>query len=228
MNGEQDIEHILLASDDEPGMAPRTTERRFAQASEFMGHRAAYEIFNGHYMEIRSRSWRSQSRRYVLDLAFLDPEPLRRRVVAWRWLGAALGLLAVSALPAVYAHYSPSAELTAPWIATVILSVAASAVILLWALHRSCDKLLFHSQHGRAALLEFLNNKPAKHEFRAFVQDLIQRIRQAREQRYPSSRALLAAELREHRRLRDEGVIDADEYDAVKARILQSHGVDQL
>lgn len=226
MNGNQDIEHILLASEDEPDTASRTLERRFAQASESKGFRAAYEIFNGHYIEIRTRDLRSKPRRYTLDLAFLDPDPLRRRIVAWRWLGVALALLVAAALPVVYVHYSPNTELTAPWIALVILSGAGSAVVMLWALHRSCDKLLFHSQHGRAPLVEFLNDKPARHEFREFVQDLIHRIRQAREQRYPSSRALLAAELREHRRLKDEGVLGADEYEAVKARILQYHGVD--
>lgn len=224
-NGIDVMDHILLSSEEQPQAATRTTQRRFVQAAEVKGLRASYEIFNEHYLEIRVRRLLAKPSAYRVDLRFLDAAPVRRRIVDWPLFGAALGLLVAATLPAVYLWYWSRLILGSPWLPALILTGAGAWVVALFGLYRSSDKLLFYSRHGRIPLVELLNNKPRRGEFEDFLRDLVRHIRLAEEMDGANPRARLAAELREHRRLKDEAVIDASAYEAVKARILHHHTV---
>jgi hypothetical protein len=223
MNSDQEIEHIFLASEEEAEMGPRTTHRKFRQIRESTGYRAAYEVFNQHYLEIRVKKFHAKPSQYTVDLAFLDSTPIRCRTIDWLWLGVALALLAITAALAMYAYHSSQSLIQSRWLPVTVLVGMCASIAALISIYRSSDKLVFYSQHGRAPLLELLNKKPKENEFKSLVEELIRRIRIGQKERYPSTKDLLVAELREHRRLRDEGIIGATQYEAIKARILQCH-----
>lgn len=217
------MEHILLSSEHTPETAGHTTQRKFLQASELKGYRAAYEIFNVHYLDIQVSKKHRKPTRYKVDLGFLDPTPRHQRMIDWPLLGTAVGLLAATFLLSVYVQYSARPALSSPWFPLVIVMGAGAFVFALIGLHRSSDTILFHSQHGRIPLVVLLNNKPTKADFQDFLQDLVQRIGDAQARYYSSARERLAAELREHRRLKDEAIISVDTYEAVKQRILRRY-----
>lgn len=219
------MEHILLTSDPNHSLesAAHVTQRKFFQASELKGYRAAYELFNGHYLEIQITGRHRKSIQYTVDLGFLDPTPIRLRTIDWPLLGAAVGLLAATLLLSVYIRSSAMSALENPWFPMVILLGAGACAVTLIGLYRSSDKILFYSQHGKIPLVVLLNGKPTKPDFQDFLQDLVQCIHDAQQRFYSSARERLAAELREHRRLKDKAIIAADAYEAVKNRILRKY-----
>lgn len=217
------MEHILLTSEHNSDTATHTTQRNFVQASDSKGYRAEYEIFNAHYVGVQIGKANKKTLDYTVDLTFLDPTPVRSRNIDWLFLNTALGLLAVTFLLYTYVQASAFPVLESPWFPLLILLGAGAFIAVLIGLHRSSDRILFYSRHGRAPLVDLLNNNPGKNEFQDFLQDLEQRIRQAQEGAYPNTREHLAAELREHRRLKDEAIISVEEYETVKRRILGSH-----
>ena len=105
----------------------------------------------------------------------------------------------------------------------VVAALLTGAFISLGLLfYRFSDCIVFCSQHGRWPLLTLLNHNPTPEQLQHFVDGLSDRIRQARVH-WPDRQQLLSAELREHRRLKDEGILSAEKYDAVKRRILSKH-----
>lgn len=234
MSSDQVIEHIFLATDEEPEQVilatdeqpearPRITDYKFRQSSQAKGYRATYEVFNGHHLEVRVRRIYAKPRRYTLDLAFLAAEPVRRITIDWPLLAAASIATLVTALLTTYLYYAAQPPLLSPWLPVAVVTGTTAAVVGLLGLYRSSDKLVFHSRHGRAPLLELLNRGHRNKEFRSFVDDITERVRRARAQRHGSARDLLAAELREHRRLKEEAIIDEQAYAVARAQILECH-----
>jgi ribosome-binding protein aMBF1 (putative translation factor) len=82
---------------------------------------------------------------------------------------------------------------------------------------------VFYTRHGRAPLLRFLNRNPTAAELETFVADISNRIQRARTQ-WDNRQQFLSAELKEHRRLKDQGILTPESYEAVKRRILGKHG----
>lgn len=225
------MEHILLTDhsetecvSDEPSAKSRRTERTFRQFSRSKGYHATYEIFNSHYLEVRVRRAHGKPRRYTMDLAFLSAQPLRRVTIAWRTLAAALVAAVITAGLVGYIHYVDEPLLVNTWLPVPILAGTLAMVGGLFGVYRCSDRLLFHSAHGDTLFFELLNNGQRNHEFQSFVQDVIQRIQNAQAQRRTrNGQSRLVAELREHRRLKEAGVIGEDEYQHARGRILQCH-----
>lgn len=218
------IEHILLATDEEAEARPRKTDYKFRQSSRAKGYRATYEIFNDHYLEVRVRRVHAKPRRYSVDLAFLATEPVRRITIDWPALTAAFAATVATVLLMTHLHYTGPPPVLIPWLPVAIVTGTAAAVVGLFGLYRSSDRLVFHSQHGGAPLLVLINRGRGNNEFQSFLQDITERTRRARAQSYGNERDLLAAELREHRRLKDEAVISEEQYEAARSRILHCHG----
>ena len=74
-------------------------------------------------------------------------------------------------------------------------------------LYRSCERTLFATIHGRASVLELVANVGSLKKFRAFVPVLSAAIEEAAERIGDDTAAFLRAEMREHYRLRGDGVL---------------------
>ncbi len=219
------VEEIFLGTGEAADAGPRQTDRIFRQVSRLKGHRATYEIFNGRFLQVHIRGRHTKPRRYTVDLAFLCAQPVRRVTVAWRLLGVAFVAAIITVLLAAYFYHTNKPLVLNPWLPVVVVTGTVAAVVGLLGLHRCSDRLLFHSEHGETVFLELLNNGQKNKEFRSFVDDIARCIEQTRAQRYKGdSPAFLVDELREHRRLKDEAVIDERAYESARTRILQRHG----
>lgn len=216
-------ESICLSSEDSDTSQPveQITNRRFAQRGSLCRCEAHFRVYNDHHLEIDTRGMLEPECHYELDCGFLDPDARRVVTVDWR-SAAAFALLTGAALLLAWLSDSIGVERRNLWLPLSALACAAAAALAL-CLHRFRDNLVFYSRHGRAPLLKLLNRNPSPASLSAFVADIAERSRRAAAQ-WPDKAEFLSAELREHRRLKDAGIIDARTYETIKQRILDAHG----
>jgi hypothetical protein len=156
----------------------------------------------------------------VLDLRFVNAGPGLSRHFASRWLLAALVLLALAG--AIGFRIAGSAA-AAEWLmACGIVSGLAIAATLV-CIYRTTETISMYSAHGQAKLFEFTTGLGAARAFRPFTSKLAAHIKLAVAARRPIRSEHLRDEMREHFRLRESGVLSAEEYEASKARILAEH-----
>jgi hypothetical protein len=91
------------------------------------------------------------------------------------------------------------------------------------ALYRTTETLTVLSSHGRAKVLEFVSHLGALRAVGPFMIKLGAHVRLAAAARRPSRAEHLRDEMREHFRLREAGVLSAEEYENGKGRILAEH-----
>jgi hypothetical protein len=91
------------------------------------------------------------------------------------------------------------------------------------AVQRVHEVVLLQSMHGRIDLVEVLGNLGNFGAFESFAADLSRRIADARSHVPQTRQEFLRDELREHRRLYEDGVLSRDAYEQGKRRILESH-----
>jgi len=215
-------ESICLSSEGFETEQPpeQTTNSRFEQKGRLFRYQADYRIYNDHYIEVKTASVFERPQTYQLDCTFLDRHA--KRVLDIDWGSAAAFMFLVSSA-IVLAWLAPSLEISAVMLgASLASALAAAALALVVCLHRSSDTIVFYSRHGRVPLLSLRNRNPSSAELKAFVGDISDRIKRAR-RRWNNREQFLSAELREHRRLKDEGILTPERYEAVKRRILGRH-----
>jgi hypothetical protein len=179
-------------------------------------------VLEDHRLVVRSRGRRS-GREYLVDLRFVEGAPVTRMHIAWGcWLAglaaaaAAVGLRWPEMLPAGVAW--PRLE----WQGTLALVTAAACLVAL-AVYRSYESVRFLSAHGRVVLVELTGRLGCSRDAAPFSAVLSQRVAHARARAPQSRQQFLRDELREHRRLFEEGVLPGPLYEAGKQRILKAH-----
>src|SRR5262249_3055400 len=116
---------------------------------------------------------------------------------------------------------SPTHDLAALVSAALI---AATALAYLSAGRRLIETVALFSLHGRAAVLEYHGGLGTLRRVRPFMRKLAAHVQLAVAARRSTKAEHLRDELREHHRLKEDGVLSAETYDACKARILAQHG----
>ena len=216
-------EHILLESDERKIPDPRCSRKlhgRIELQSRLRRRTLRLELVDYYYLVVRSYGSRSVAAEYVLDLRFVDSSPGLSRHFASRWLLAALVLMALAGAIALRTGGSAA---PAGWLAAcgVVSGMAVAAAVV--CLYRTTETISMYSAHGRAKLLEFTSGLGAKRTFKPFTNKLAAHIKLAVAARRPMRSEHLRDEMREHFRLRENGVLSVEEYEASKARILAEH-----
>jgi len=107
--------------------------------------------------------------------------------------------------------------------AVVTLLTAVGAIIVVYMVKQAKNSLVFYSEHGQVPIIELFFGLPDKSTFRKFAGELVKCIKLSKTDNYYTDSQTLAAELSEHRRLRDEGIINDNQYENAKARIFTYH-----
>ena len=217
-------EHILLESDLRQVPDLRNARKIHAQ----LEHRSRLRrrilqlaIIDYYYLSVCARSGATRLE-YVLDLRFLATPRLSRRI-AWRWIAASILLLA---LAAGFAARISSAAI--PWWQHDWLRACAT-VLVMWMLvtlvaaYRTTETVSLRSIHGSARLLEFTGGLGTFRLVRVFVAKLAAHIQLASAARRRTKPEQLRDEMREHLRLRETGLLSAEDYERAKLRILAQH-----
>jgi hypothetical protein len=215
-------EHVLLPSEylDAPEeVEPSTVDAEIEHESRGVSHRAT--IFNGAYLGVRTRCRRGSERWYWLNLAFLDPTP-GRRAQRLRLTAATACALPVAAFVALLFGASPSAEQL--WSLYVPATLSATALGLYLALHDYFEELVFCTRHGRVPVLRLRRSRPDTRSVRDFLDQLDRTIARAHRERAGARGAYLRDEMKEHRRLLEQGIMSPAEFESARASILCAHG----
>lgn len=212
-------EHIYIGSEETPDPAVAARTPRATAVLRNPVRRSAVELtlFDEGYLKVTPLRKGDAGVPFFLDLRFVDPVPSIERIVATRWLKAALACGATAALAAFLLRFDALREIAA-W--ALGGAVVATAVTLYASIYSSHEKIEFCTLHGRAAVLRFVANLGSINTFRRFMPKLSQAIEAAAESIGVDTAAYLRAEMREHYRLRRDGVLDADACASGTGRIL--------
>jgi hypothetical protein len=166
-------------------------------------------------IEIERRGRRGSSHR--IDLRFLDPVPATQRYYPIRLFKGSGIAAAVTAVFAVPAWFGWLASYSVP---AAILGVAVTLIALLTAFFLSHEKIVFRTLHGRANAIRFGAGLGTIRRFHRLVPRLIAAIADAAESTHDETAVYLRAEMREHYRLRGDGIISEAECADSTERIL--------
>lgn len=218
-------EHIYIGSDElnpNPAAAGRTVSTEVSLRNALRRAHTEVTLFEEGFLKVSEHNRGKPGESYRLDLHYLDPVPTLERVLAVRWFQTALGCAGVAALAAFLLRFESLRIAALP---TLGIAAAAALVTLYVAVYRSHEKTTFATLHGRAPVLRFVANFGSIKKFRAFVPVLCCAIEEAHESIGNDTSAYLRAEMREHYRLRGDGVLSNDACADGTGRILAQFDV---
>jgi hypothetical protein len=218
-------EHIYIGSEDlsaDPQAAARTPRGTTVLRNPIRRSGAELTLFDEGCLKATLLAKGNADAPFFLDLRFVDPVPKIERVIAARWLTAALGCGALTALAAFLLRFDALYTI-AGW--ALGAAALATAITLYVGIYLSHEKIEFCTLHGRAVVLRLVANVGSIKKFRGFVPQLTQAIEEAAERIGTDTAAFLRAEMREHYRLRGDGVLDNDECARGTGRILAQFDV---
>jgi len=216
MDTQSNVEHICLGSErEEDGTQEKVTHLHFDQHSRLHRSKTHFKVFNDHYISVETGRSGKKPACYEFDLSFLASQPKRVRKIDWLSCALAMMLLFAAIMTGLMVRTETTAMILA-------LIGAGFTLSLGLAIYRSQDNVVFVSKHGRLPLLVLRNRNPTQASLQAFVSDITRRIQSTR-QSQSSKSEYLSAELRQHRRLQEIGILSKKEYEAVKQRILGKH-----
>jgi len=166
-------------------------------------------------IEIRRRGRRASYHR--IDLQYLDPVPTTSRHYPVRLLKATailVGVTALCAIPAWFGWFSSYSVPAAIIMGTVTFTTATIAFYL------SHEKVRFKTLHGRADAIRFGAGLGTIRRFNKLIPKLVGAIADAAEQVHDETVVYLRAEMREHYRLRSEGILSEEECNVSTGLIL--------
>lgn len=226
MNNRESDEQITLSSSEfdqfKDDNNPTTVTSELSQAIEIKEQLKLFRIFDRKFINVNEKTAKATIS-YFFKLSMLDPKPRRRRIIKFGPLIAGAAFLALAWL--IFSlKQSGLSLLESPYTYTAIVAfVAIGLILLVYVVKEFKNVLVFYSQHGRAPIIELLYNIPDKKEFRQFASELTDCINTQKTKIYYSDSQLLAAELSEHRKLRDEGGLTNGEYESAKNNIMKQH-----
>ena len=218
-------EHIYIGSEDtttNPAAAARSLRETIVLRNPLRQVGAELALYGEGFLKVTELNRGNAEEPFFLDLRFIDSVPQLERVIAVRWLLAALGCGALTALAAFLMRFDALYLFAAAALAAAALATASTLYV---GLYRSHEKIRFSTLHGRVIVFELTANFGAVKNYRAFVPILSHAVDEAAERIGTDTAAFLRAEMREHYRLRGDGVLDADECAKGTGRILAQFDV---
>ena len=212
---EDDITEITLSSDfdDDAHLKPEHININYVQEQKFKGVRRTFKIFNDTQLYYTLKSFRHKdNRQHRINLSYINAQPDRDCRVAWSWLSTSFATIVWSMLLLYVGLFT---QYKADYIVIVgILLGTFSMISMLTFYYRTQDKLIYKSFVGNIPLFEVSNHKPGNKEFDEFMHKLGQHIQLAQDKLSMHQR--LVGELRDLRRIRDEGKISNEHYEMAR------------
>lgn len=212
---EDDITEITLSSvfDDDTHLKPEHVNILYAQEQKFKGVRRTFKIFNDIHLYYTLKSFKHKdNKKHRINLSYVNIQPERECSVAWKWLSTAFATIVWSMLLFYVGLFT---QYKADYIVIVaVLLGTFSMVSMLIFYYRTQDKLIYRSFVGNVPLFEVSNHKSGNKDFDFFMVKLKQHIKSA--QQKLSMHELLVGELKDLRRIRDEGKISNELYESAR------------
>jgi len=192
-------------------MSKKELNTRLSQKSIFYGESHTFEIYNHKFIKVISKKlFKKQS--YHLNLSMLAPWPVQNSVISWPaiFISLLLYLLTLICLFNVTSPINPAILFS---VSTVIF------LIILLFTYKSKKIIEFKSRYGNGVILNLLYNKPNKKEVKKFIDEVKLRSLTASQEMEMDITQMLNIEINELKRLKNDGIISRQCYDAAKKRI---------
>lgn len=223
--GEAPSEHIYIASEDlsaDPAHGARTVRETIEVRNPLRHESTDLVLYEEGVLKVTERRKHKGAESFFLDLRFLDPIPSIERVVAKNWLLGAVGCATAAALAAFLLRFDAVYVVA---ISALAVCAVTGAGALYGSLYRSYERAEFRTLHGRTTVLSLTANVGARKALRAALPVLSSAIEEAAERITADTAAYLRAEMREHYRLRGDGVLDSTACASGTGRILAQFDV---
>jgi hypothetical protein len=218
-------EHISLGSEygTDSSEQPQTVADE-VEIRDWLRRRAiAITFYEQGFVKITETRGGKRQRSHCIDLRFLDTVPSVVPYFPRRLVKAALGAAGVAALAGALAQFS---QLSAFALPTAIAAASVAAFLLYLFVYLSHEKITFQTMHGRAQALWFKAGLGQIRKFRAILPQLVRAIEDAGESIGDDTIVYLRAEMREHYRLRGDGILTEEACSESTGRILTHFDLD--
>jgi hypothetical protein len=212
-------EHIYLSDDsgDEAGPQPKVISGRLVLRDRLRRNIARFTLYEEGYLRLDERRRGKPIRSHQLNLRYLDPVPSLEPYYPRRLLKIAVGCTAATMLAALLSLFDALSRFAIP--ATAAAGVATIIGFVLF-VYMSHEKVVFRTLHGGAAALTLEVGLGYKRRFHAALPQIVRAIDNAAESIGDETAAFLRAEMREHYRLRGDGILTEEECSDSTGRIL--------
>lgn len=188
------------------------------QTSKMHGIYRKITVFNDAQCYQTIKNKHRKKYKYRTDIAYLDPRPFRSRIRSWRYLYLALALMGIDAV-LLLGGFIDTSSVNSLGLFVGLLVVGIMSLLAF--VYSSRDRVFFRTRYGKIRLVELINKKPDNKSFRSFINNFVMQINKARTARGLNQARFLARELKELRRLKDEGVIPENSYEKAKQLIFR-------
>ena len=218
-------EHIFLADDSHVEThEPKNVVEKLELRDWLRGSVWTITLYEESFLRLDEARRGKLVRSHGVDLRYLDPVPSLERRYPRRLGRIAAAAAGGSALALLLAQFPPMQTLAAP---AAVLAGAGAAAALLVFLRASHEKIVFCTLHGRAPALSLTAGLVCVRRFRAALPKIMRAIENAEEEIGDDTAIFLRAEMREHYRLRGDGVLSERECSESTGRIL-THFDDEM
>lgn len=193
---------------------------RIIQSSRARGEKRGFEIYNNKFMRIVTTGVMGGNKSYHLNLALLEPKPVRHVHIAWLWLAIFLLMAATSFVLSNQFAGSQDVDSMLPYFIILGVLTLASFVLFVTKSHNSTE---FRSRFSKTPLVSLLQNNPKRKEFRQFIETLSKHITDTIEKSGIDDTRMASIELTEMRRLKGEGILTDKDYERAKKKIMKLH-----
>jgi hypothetical protein len=210
-------EHIYLGDETAGDVAvPKTVREKFELRDRLRGLDMRVTLYEEGFLRLDETRGK-HTRTYNVNLRYLDPVPTQERHYAKRTVQVAAilaGIAAIAAMLVVFPSLATIAILT-----SATAGGAALAAFFMFA-YLSHEKTVFRTMHGRAAALALTAGLGRIRRLRSLLPGIINAIGDAEDDIGEDTAVFLRAEMREHYRLRTDGVLSEEECSDSTGRIL--------
>ena len=215
-------EHIYIVGDDpDPSDEPTIVGKLLTLSNRVRGLNTELTFFNEGFLKVREYKKKKLGKVYMLELRFLNPKPtvIRRLATQSFWLSFGLG--AAAGLSWLTAKFTTLDTYLFP--ASIVLATGALVALLLF-IYQSGEKTLFCTASGNVPVLMLLTNFGCCRHSRQIVPEISNAIGAAISDNTLEEGPYLRAEMQDHYRLRNEGVISLEACSTGTSRILSRFG----
>ena len=160
-------------------------------------------------------------RSYHINLSILEPWPVHYRYIAWRWILASVYFGFSTIVFAAHLFGNHTSQNGASVTAFLIILFLVTLVSIIFSIYLSPNVTEFRSRYGNCPVIRLMQNKPDKKAFSQFVAEIRTRILAACHDASFDKKQMLAFELQEIRRLKDQGTVTDTQYSHAKERVLK-------
>lgn len=226
MTVQPDEEHITLYcpeySEPTAEVSANEVTLELLQSSRVREYQQLLRVFDDRFLNVNERTPRKNAS-FVIPLSLLDDKPAGKWFIRLRYLLFAGILFAMAWGGHLLMRQRVGIFSHPDMYAVITLLLTVGAILIVYLIQQSRHVLVFKSKHGQIPLVALRYNRPDKYRFRQFAARVCELIRQCDRQNYYTESQILAAELSEHRRLRDEGLLSDEQYEQVKRHIMACH-----